>query len=98
MQTRPDMRGNLNPPTFDLLCLFCFRSSHTGHEFLTDETVLDPHYDSRTGTIYLKSPPQTDLFGTHGWRGRGAWLWTRGRAGGHTDATRGGGRAREDIP
>ena len=93
MPTRPDMRGNLNPPTLDLFCCFRFRVPCTGHDFLFDETVLDPHSDSHTGTIYLKSPPQTDSFGTRGCLGRGAWLWTRGRAGGHADATRGGGRA-----
>ena len=69
----------------------------TGHDFLFDETVLDPHSDSHTGTIYLKSPLQTDLFSTHSWRGRRAWLWTRGRAGEHASASRGGGRAREDM-
>ncbi|MDC0525775.1 hypothetical protein OAO87_02155 [bacterium] len=46
---------------------------------------------AHTVTFYLKSPPQTDSFGTRGCLGRGAWLWTRGRAEGHADrATRGG--------
>ena len=65
----------------------------TGRPILFYEKSLDPHSDAHTVTFYLKSPPQTDFFGTRGWHGRGAWLWTRGRAGGHADATRGGGRA-----
>ena len=67
--------------------------------------MLEPHYDSHMGTIYLKSPLQTDSFGTHGWRGRGAWLLRGcGRAGGR-EGTRmrravaaERGRTPEDIP
>ena len=65
----------------------------TGRPILIYEKSLDPHWESHAVTFYLKSPPQTDSFGTRGCLGRGAWLWTRGRAGGHADATRGGGRA-----
>ena len=52
----------------------------TGHDILFDETVLDPHYERRMATFLLKARPQTDSFGTRHWRGRRAWLWTRGRA------------------
>ena len=69
----------------------------TGHDFVFDETVLDPHYEPRMATIFLKARPQTDFFGTGHWRGRRVWLWTRGRAGEHASASRGGGRAREDM-
>ena len=96
MPTRPDLRGNLKPPTLDPFCLFRFRVPRTGHEFLFDETVLDPHSDAHRVTFYLKARPQTDSFGTRDWRGRRAWLWTCGRAGGPADASLGGGRARED--
>ena len=27
--------------------------SHTGHDFTFDETVLDPHYETRMATIFL---------------------------------------------
>ena len=86
MQTRPDLRGNLKPPTLDLFCLFRFRVPRTGHEFLLDEAVLDPHYERRMATFFLKSPPQTDFFCTRGWRGRDAWLRMRGRTGGRASA------------
>ena len=83
MQTRPDMRGNLKPPTLDLFwLLFRFRVSCTGHDFLFDETVLDPHYETHMATIFLygfTSSPPTSSFGRgdrRGWRG---WLRTRGR-------------------
>ena len=66
MQTSPDLRGKLKPPTFDLLCLFCFRSSHTGHEFLTDETVLDPQSEAHVATIFFKAWPQEHFFSTRG--------------------------------
>ena len=81
MPTRPDLRGNLKPPTFELFCFFRFRVPRTGHTFLTDETVLDPqcpvggaYVQAYVATFLLKSPPQTDSFGTRGWHGRGAWL------------------------
>ena len=79
VQTRPDLRGNLKPPTLDLFCLFRFRVPRTGHEFLFDDTPLDPHYERHMGTFFFKMRPQTDSFGTCGWRGRRAWLWTRAR-------------------
>ena len=64
--------------------------------------MLEPHYDSHTGTIYLKSPLQTDSIGTRGLRGQKAWPWTRGRAGGHAAMRRAvaaeRGRTPEDIP
>ena len=46
----------------------------TGHTFHFDETVLDPQSEAHVATFLLKSPPQTDSFGTRGWHGRGAWL------------------------
>ena len=45
----------------------------TGRPILFYEKSLDPHWESHTVTIYLKSPPQTDSFGTRGCLGRGAW-------------------------
>ena len=96
MPTRPDMRGNLNPPTLDLFWLFRFRVLCTGHDFLIDETVLDPHYERHMATFFLKARPQTDSFATRGCRGRRAWLGMRGRAGGGALASRGGGRASHD--
>ena len=74
VRTRPDLRGNLKPPTFELFCFFRFRVPRTGHTFLTDETVFDPQSEAHVATFLLKSPPQTDSFGTRGWHGRGAWL------------------------
>ena len=74
VRTRPDLRGNLKPPTFELFWCFTFRVPRTGHTFHFDETVLDPQSEAHVATFLLKSPPQTDSFGTRGWHGRGAWL------------------------
>ena len=93
MQTRPDVRGNLKPPTLDLFCFFRFRVPCTGLEFLFDYTPLDPRYERRMATFFFKSLPRTDFFGTRGWRGRGAWLRMRGRTGGRAFGSCGGGRA-----
>ena len=56
----------------------------TGHDFVFDETVLDPHYEPRMATFLLKARPQTYSFGTRHWRGRRARGC--GRAGGREDA------------
>ena len=53
---------------------FACRLPRTGHTFHFDETVLDPQSEAHVATFLLKSPPQTDSFGTRGWHGRGAWL------------------------
>ena len=74
MPTRPDLRGNLKPPTFELFCFFRFRVPRTGHTFLTDETVLDPQSEAHVATIFFKAWPQEHFFSTRGWRGRRAWL------------------------
>ena len=70
MRTRPDLRGNLKPPTFELFWYFTFRVPRTGHTFHFDETVLDrvldPQSEAHVATFLLKSPPQTDSFCTHG--------------------------------
>ena len=62
MRTRPDLRGNLKPPTFELFCFFTFRVPRTGHEFLFDETPLDPHYETHMTTIYLYERACEDYF------------------------------------
>ena len=41
---------------------------HTGHEFLTDETVLDPHHERHMATFFLKARPQEHFFDTCGCR------------------------------
>ena len=74
MPTRPDLRGNLKPPTFELFCFFRFRVPRTGRTIYIDDTTLDPQSEAHVATFLLKSPPQTDSFGTRGWHGRGAWL------------------------
>ena len=60
MQTHPDLRGKLNPSTLDLFWLLRFRVPCTGHDILFDETVLDPHYETRMATIFLykRAPEQ----------------------------------------
>ena len=80
VQTRPDLRGNLKPPTLDLFCCFRFRVPRTGHDILFDYTPLDPCYERPMATFFFKARPQTDSFGTRDWRGRRGWLCTRGRA------------------
>ena len=51
--TRPDLRGNLKPPTLDLFWLFRFRVPCTGRTILFDDTPLDPHYETHMATIFL---------------------------------------------
>ena len=52
----------------------------TGHDFLFDETVLDPHYETRMATIFLykRAPdeffrhahsPRAEGVATHAWEG-----------------------------
>ena len=96
MPTRPDLRGNLYPPTLELFCLFRFRVPRTGRTIIFDETPLEPHYEAHTVTFFFKTRPQTDSFGTRGWRGRRTWLWTARNAGNPANVSRGDGRARED--
>ena len=62
VQTRPDLRGNLKPPTLDLFCLFRFRVPRTGHDFLFDETPLDPHCERRMATFFLYKRACEDYF------------------------------------
>ena len=62
MQTRPDMRGNLKPPTLDLFWLFRFRVPCTGRTILFDETPLDPHSETHMATIYLYERACEDYF------------------------------------
>ena len=53
MPDRPDLRGNLKPPTLDLFWLFRFRVPRTGHDFLSDDTPLNPQSEAHVATIFL---------------------------------------------
>ena len=90
----PELAGKaLHPHIRIILLFYILRAVHSGRPILLYEKSLDPHSTTPTAIYYLYEPVHTEFFGTRGCLGRGAWLWTRGRAGGHADATRGGGRA-----
>ena len=69
VKTRPDLRGNLYPPTLDLFCSFRFRVPCTGHDILFDETVLDPQSEAHMATIFLYKRAPNQFFRRGDWRG-----------------------------
>ena len=51
----------------------------TGHDFIFDETVLDPHSETHMATIFLyKRAPDEFFRHAHSPRAEGVWLRMRG--------------------